>query len=350
MLDPFSATILKIYAAASGTVAWSDALVAIEDLTGSAGAVIDLIPTSVGVPPKTLAGSFTAENCAEYANSYQSICPRIRYALEHPSTQIQYDYLFMTEFEMDRDPVYHWFGKHGLRYYLASPIKATPAYLAYVSLQRTRKQGHASPDDVNLFNLVKPHLACAASLADQLGTLSSFARFSSAMFEASPNGLFALDGRGVILFANSRAERCLEAADGLRAIDGTLGTALATETAALDRLIQQAARADLPGGGGWARVSRLNGGPPYAIFVAPLSVVDDELLATSVKVLVIVHDTGEHRKADAAMLAGVYGLTNAEARLASALSAGHSIESAAADLGVRVTTARAPSSSPCSAR
>jgi DNA-binding CsgD family transcriptional regulator len=40
------------------------------------------------------------------------------------------------------------------------------------------------------------------------------------------------------------------------------------------------------------------------------------------------------------MLGGVYGLTEAEARLASALSAGHSIESAAANLGVQVTTAR----------
>ena len=117
MLDEFSATIDKLYAAASGHCRWRDALVAIEDLTGSAGAVIDLIPKSDMVRGKTLAGSFTEENCAEYARDYQAICPRIRHAVEHPGSDTQFDYLFMTETAMDRDPVYAWFGKHGLRYY-----------------------------------------------------------------------------------------------------------------------------------------------------------------------------------------------------------------------------------------
>jgi len=340
MLDRFSATIQLIYAAAGGGATWTDALVAIEDLTGSAGAVIDLVPKSANAPRKTLAGSFTAENCAEYASSYQSICPRIRYAIKNPSGETQYDYLFMTEFEMDRDPVYDWFGKYGLRYYLGSPVSETPGYLTYVSLQRTRKQGHASREDLQLFDLLKPHLSRAASLADQLGTLRTFASFSSAMFEASPNGLFALDDIGTILFANSRAEAHLKAADGICMTGGRLSAAHPSEQAALDRLIHESASAQQIGSGGWTRVSRLNGGPPYAIFVAPLNIQDEELLAQSVKVLVIVHDTGEHRKADLTMLAGVYGLTDAEARLASALSAGHSIESAAANLGVQVTTAR----------
>jgi DNA-binding CsgD family transcriptional regulator len=340
MLDRFSATINRIYEASSGACPWEDALVAIEDLTGCAGAVVDLVPKLNGIPRKTLAGSFTAENCAEYASSYQAICPRIRYAIEHQTGSTHYDYLFMTEFEMDRDPVYHWFGTHNLRYYLAGAVADTPSYLAYVSLQRTRKQGHASAQDIELFDLLKPHLSRAASLADQLGTLQSFARFSSAMFEASPNGLFALDGNGTILFANSRAEACLRAGDGLRSSGGRLTAALESEQAALDRLIRDAAAIDMPGGGGWTRASRLNGGPPYAIFIAPLKIQDEELLAQSVKVLAIVHDTGEQRQADAAMLAGVYGLTDAESRLASALSGGHSIESAAAKLGVQVTTAR----------
>ena len=338
MLDRFSATIQLLYAAAGGAAPWSEALFAIEDLTGSAGAVIDLIPKSAAILPNTLAGSFTAENCREYARSYQSICPRIRYAVGHPPGETHYDYLFMSELAMDHDPVYDWFGKYGLRYYLGSTVNATPSYLAYVSLQRTRQQGHASPQDVELFDLLKPHLSRAASLADQLGTLRSFARFSSAMFEASPNGLFALDAGGAILFANSRGEAHIRTADGLRSEGGKLSAFLPAECAALDRLVREAS-ADMAGGG-WTRVSRPSGGPPYAVFVAPLNVQDDELLAESIKVLVIVHDTGEHRRADAAMLGAVYGLTEAEARLASALSAGHSIESAAAKLGVQVTTAR----------
>jgi DNA-binding CsgD family transcriptional regulator len=214
------------------------------------------------------------------------------------------------------------------------------ATTAMWSLQRSKAQGDAQRPEIDLLELLTPHLARALTLADQLGTLDWFARFSSAMFEASPNAIFALDGSGTILFANSRAELCLQAADGLCSMDGTLGVALKSEQAALARLICDAAAAAPAEGGGWTRVSRISGRPPYAVFVAPLHIRDEELLAESVRVLVIVHDTGEHRHADVAMLAGVYGLTEAEARLASALSAGHSVESAAATLGVQVNTAR----------
>ena len=171
MLEQFSATVEKIYAASAGETPWAHALVAVENLTGSAGAVIDLVPTSEGIPRETLAGSFTEDNCAEYAGIYQAICPRIRFAMDHPDHGTQYDYLFMTETAMDRDPVYDWFGKHGLRYYVGSRVADAPNYLTYVSLQRTRRQGHVESGDVATFELLKPHLARAVSLADQLGPL-----------------------------------------------------------------------------------------------------------------------------------------------------------------------------------
>ena len=340
MLDRFSATIQLIYAAAGGGATWSDVLVAIEDLTGSSAAVINLVPKAPQIAPKNLVGSISAENVAEWERDYMAMCPRVAAGLAMPHASYICDYMILSEAEMDRNPVYDWYKRHGLRYFVGSTLADTPRYKVMWSLQRSAAQGHAQRPEIDLVELLNPHLASAASLADQLGTLSSFAKFSSAMFEASPNGLFALDGSGTILFANSRAESCLKSADGLRSVEGRLVAALASETVLLDKLIRQATQIDYPAGGGWTRASRLNGGPPYAIFVAPLNVRDDELLAANIKVLVIVHDTGEHRKADSAMLAGVYGLTDAEARLASALSGGHSIESAAADLGVQVTTAR----------
>ena len=340
MLDRFSATIQLIYAAAGGGATWEDALVAIEDLTGSAAAVINLVPKSAQFAPKNLVGSISPEDVAEYERDYMAMCPRVAAGVRMPQAPFICDYMILSEAEMDRDAVYDWYKRHDLRYFVGSAIAETSQYRIMWSLQRSPAQGHAQQPEIDLVQLLNPHLARAASLSDQLGTLSSFARFSSAMFEASPNGLFALDGRGVIAFANSRAETCLETADGLRSVDGKLAALLPSETACLNALVQDTAGTGPKAGGGWTRVSRINGGPPYAVFVAPLNVQDDELLAASIKVLVIVHDTGEHRKADAAMLAGVYGLTEAEARLASALSAGHSVESAAADLGVQVTTAR----------
>ena len=338
MLDRFSATIQLLYAAAGGAAPWSEALLSIEELTGSTAAVINLVPKATAVGPKNLVGNIAPENVAEWERNYMSMCPRVAAGLAMPNASYLCDYMIMSEAEMSRDPVYDWYKRHDLRYFVGSTLVDTPRYKVMWSLQRSPAQGHAQQPEIDLVELLKPHLARALSLADQLGTLESFSRFSSAMFEASPNGLFALDAGGAILFANSRGEAHIRTADGLRSEGGKLSAFLAAECAALDRLVREAS-ADMAGGG-WTRVSRPSGGPPYAVFVAPLNVQDDELLAESIKVLVIVHDTGEHRRADAAMLGAVYGLTEAEARLASALSAGHSIESAAAKLGVQVTTAR----------
>jgi DNA-binding CsgD family transcriptional regulator/PAS domain-containing protein len=339
VLEQFSATIEKIYSAAAGAIAWREALIAIEDLTGSAGAVIDLVPKVQSEPRKTLAGSFTEENCADYARDYQAVCPRIRHALQHPDLQTQFDYQFMTESGMDRDPVYHWFGTHGLRYYIGSAVAATPNYLAFVSLQRTRRQGHVGAGDVELFDLLKPHLAKAASLADQLGTLRDSDRLSSMLLEGLPQAVFALGADGVVLFANLRAERMLLDGDGLRVEGGRLTAATGDDQQLLDTMITSAMNPLSRPLGGWATLHRPSGRRPLAVYVSALP-RDSGFLGPSAKVLLLVHDPAERCCVDIAMLTSMYGMTQTEARLASALSGGHSIESAAAMLHMQPATAR----------
>lgn len=271
---------------------------------------------------------------------YQAICPRIRYAMENPRDEVQFDYLFMTEAEMDRDPVYDWFAKHGLRYYLGAPIADMTNYVGYLSLQRSRRQGHASDEDIALFNLLRPHIERAGSLADQLGTLRSYHRFGSAMLEALPQAVFALDRAGRLLFVNERGRRLANADDGLGCEGDRLRAARAAEQTALDRMIKAAADGAADHASGWLSLPRPSGRPPFAVFVAPLRVADEELLAAEARVLVLVHDLAEQRSADATTLVSLYGLTETEARLASALSGGHSLESAAALLGMQPATAR----------
>ena len=341
MLEQFSATIDKIYAAAADSARWSEALIAVEDLTCSTGAVVDLVPKGAAAGPKTLAGSFSEENCAEYARDYQAICPRIRYAMSNPAAGIIYDRMILSEAEMDRDATYEWFGRHGLRYFVGSQLGATQHHHIVWTLQRTRRQGHVDERDVLLVEQLKPHLARALSLADQLGTLRSNHRFSSAMFEAMPRAVFALGVDGQVLFANGRAGRLLALADGLRIDGGYLRLSIAVEQARLEAMIRSAI---VPLGqrpSAWTRVSRPSGRTAYALFVAPLQIEPgDELSEMQARVLVLIHDSSDHRCADVPMLKSIYGLTEMEARLASALSGGHSVQSAAALLNIQQATAR----------
>lgn len=340
MLDQFSDTIDKLYAAAADRGRWQDALHSIEDLTGSVGAVIGFVPKTPGEVGFNLSGRFTAEQCATYSKDYQPICRRTHYMIEHPDLDLVYDGLILSEQEMSTDPVYDWFGQHDLRYFVGSGLAATQQHFVVWTLQRSPGQGHVQRSDMELFKLIKPHLSRTLALADQLGTLTSFDRFSSAVLDALPQALFALDRRGKVLFANAAATALVDAGDGLLDVGGRLQTTSNTEQALLDRLISEAAYVRSGSGDGWLRVSRSNGGLPYAVLVAPLSVSDEQLIAAGAKILVVVHDTASCRRASVEMLTSIYGLTDTEARIASALSGGHSVDSAAALLVMKPSTAR----------
>lgn len=338
-LGSFSAAVESLYAAAGDPARWDDALRSIELLTGSAGAVFDLVPRSDTVAPRTIAGSFGPSECSTYARDYMPICRRIAFALQEPGGT-HYDYLHITEAEMDRDPVYEWFASYGLRYYIGSWVGESPNYRITFSLQRSRGQGHASDQDVALFDQLKVHVARALTLADQLGSLHSLERLGSAVIDGLPQAVFGLSADGRVVHCNSAAWRLLDNGDGLAIAGGRLRLICAAETAELDRLIAEASSMLPLARTGWARVSRPSGAPPYALFVAPLRIDDDQLLATRAKILVVVHDPWARRSADPQMLTAVYDLTDTEARLASAISGGHSLESAAETLNMRTATAR----------
>lgn len=343
MLDRLGSTIDKIYAAATDGARWGEALASIEDLTGSAGAVVGFIPKQEADCGFNLAGRFTEEQCAIYSSTYQPICRRTRYMIDHPELDVIHDSLLITEREMDRDPVYDWFGQHDLRYFVGTSLPATGRYQVVCSLQRSRGQGHVEAGDVDLFKLLKPHLARAVFLADQLGTLRTRQRFSLAVIEALPQAVLALDGQGRLLFANPAGHQLLVAADGIAIRGGRVVTAAPRDQRLLDNAMSRAIGDLALPAGGWAKISRPSGCLPYVAFVAPLhgAEQDQQMTEAAARLLVIVHDPGVAPLADTAMLTSVYELTEMQARLASALSGGHSVESAAALLRIQPSTARA---------
>lgn len=330
-----SRAIEKVYAAATDPRGWRDALAAVEDFTGSTGAVVDLVPVIEGARPHSFAGSFSPEDCLHYATHYQAICPRIRFARAHPEVPVQHDRMILSEHEMDRDPVYDWLGSHGLRYYIGAPVGHTGRHLAFLSLQRSRKQGPANADAIAALDMIRPHVAQALALADMLDMLSAHRSFSDAMLDAMPQAVFALDAQGVLLFANSAGEWMLQNSDCLGAVGGRLAVADRQAQAELDSLIRAAAGG---GRGGVMRLASTSGRRPRALRV---SAIRTEHHATFVQsaVLAVVSDPGRARL-DEAVAETLYDLTRAEARTAAALVEGHSIKSAAQALAVSPETIR----------
>lgn len=345
MLDQFSETIGKIYASATDGSNWSDALAAVEELTGCAGAVVHIVPKKPEARLHTLlgnsaAGYFLAEHVAEWTRDYASLCPRLAAAERWPDAPYYVDYMLMSERELDRDPVYAWYGSYGLRYFIGSRLTDDEDADIVWSLQRRREQGHAQQSDIDLFELIKPHLARALRLARQLGTVDSLESVNWNVFEALPQALFALDLSGRVVFANAAATGLMRSGRGLAIADGRLRGLHANEQRALDRLIAEAARMELRANSGLCKISRPDGGPPLAVSVAPIRSHGPEELQRSVKVLVVVSDPTARLRVNEEMLTSLYGLTETESRLAAAIAVGHSLESASVAMHMRVGTAR----------
>lgn len=331
--DQLSGTLEKIYAAAADPALWEEALRAIEDFTGSTGAVLDLVPKVPTTTPRTFAGSFSREDCSTYALNYMARCPRIAFGLAHPELPIHYDKLVLSESEMDRDPVYDWFGKHGLRYYVAGWVGDGQSYQAYLSLQRSRLQGHILPEGIAQFALLQRHVEQALSLALRLGTLEQQCRFGMRLLDALPYAVFALDGSGRIVFMNTLADQLVEHGDGLLAEGTHLACRLPGQQPLLDRLVAAALVADSGSvRGGWVRIHRASGRRCYLALVSQLAGGEELIDEFRPRLLVIVTDPDRSTVPDEQALRDLYGLTEAEARVAAQLAAGHSVQSAAAVL------------------
>lgn len=339
--EELSQTLEKIYAAAADPTQWDEALRAVEDFTGSTGAVLNLVPKHDGAPPVCLAGSFSDNDCAEYARDYMWRCPRIAFAQAHPETLIHYDSMVISESQMERDATYAWFGRHGLRYYVAGWIGETAEHKGYMSIQRSRRQGHAEQGHIERFSVILRHMSQAMALASKLGTLERQCRLGLHLLDALPYAVIALAADGSVLFTNGRADRLLARGDGLLVIDGRLQSRLVAQQAELDGLIVAALSPGLlDQRGGWARVRRSSGRRDYIALVSVLPEALGLLDSFRPKALFVVTDPDDGTVPAEQAVRDVWGLTAAEARLAVAIAGGHSVESASATLGVSRETSR----------
>jgi DNA-binding CsgD family transcriptional regulator/PAS domain-containing protein len=207
--------------------------------------------------------------------------------------------------------------------------------------QRSRQQGHVEPENVEQFKLILKHMAQALTLAVRLGTLDQQCRFDLALIDAMPQAVFALDRAGKVVMTNARAEGLLGEGDALVAFDGKLQCRLGSDQARFDSAVAAALdAATIEHKGGWVRIERMSSRRALMAFVAPLISSESPFGGVEPKALIIIGDAAEALAVDEKALHDLFNLTQVEARLACALSAGHSIESAAALFGVQPETVR----------
>jgi DNA-binding CsgD family transcriptional regulator len=194
--------------------------------------------------------------------------------------------------------------------------------------------------DVELLSALTPHLQRAFALQKRISRSATVNGALAGVVDRLPHGVVVVDEQRKILSMNPAAAGLLERGDDFVRRDGELQPreprSAAAFTAVVDAAIATTRGRHVQASGCTSIPSR-SGGPGMTVMALPLRGAKREAGAGAV----ILISTDEARPAvDEGLLGGLYGLTPAEARVASLLAQGQEIEQIARRLRISRNTAR----------
>ncbi|MGA8902411.1 helix-turn-helix transcriptional regulator [Bradyrhizobium sp.] len=242
---------------------------------------------------------------------------------------------FITPEEIARNPYYQEFlAPLGFRWGAMGLISA-PDDQWILTLQHSIAQGPFQQEELDQLAKLAPRLSSAASVASAIGF--SAAGAATEAFELSGTAVVQLDRGSQVIQLNKRAEKLLGV--GLRVINKRLVADQREATNALERALY----ALLWGSSGRSLLPPVPlprpGRRPLLAYPLSLSNLVENPFANC-RALVALIDLEQNDKAPDALLRSLFGLTAAEAKLASRLATGEAIEQAADRLGIAKDTAR----------
>jgi DNA-binding CsgD family transcriptional regulator/PAS domain-containing protein len=219
-------------------------------------------------------------------------------------------------------------------------LAAEPGYRRIISMSRPASLGDFGRADVTQCERLMPHLQRAARVMQRVEETNAVLSGFSGVLEQSPTGVLLLDRNGRLLFANRAARAMAATNDGFTLRNDGIMAVNDGEDGALQRLIAAAtgrlAQPEAPRGG-VMRLSRKSGKPDFAIAGAPL---DGEAFSPETAPTAFLLITDAASGAPKPLLRELFGLTEAEGRVAERLMQGDTPEQAAVVLGVKTSTAR----------
>jgi len=198
-------------------------------------------------------------------------------------------------------------------------------------------------EEVSLVRTLIPHLQRAVSLHRKITDLESQKSAATNALDHWSIGVILLDKQGRVLLTNRKAEEIVGQRDGLLLAAEGPCAALASETSALRRLIQDAISTRLGHGGksgGAIALSRPSLKRALNVLVTPLFPLSGLPAQRGAVVAIFVSDPESQEVRDEDVLRHLYALTPAEAALTGQLAAGEDMKRAAQTLEVSMNTAR----------
>lgn len=334
----------QIYEAAVEPEIWPSVLARLASETGSENVVLTLrFPRESDTGRFIFARPIDSEFIKSLQEHYWKLDPWRPYNLERSTGEVGLGRALVPLSELVKTEFYNdWMRPQ--KFLDSLNVTLVPRLLES-PLSAFRRPGNDYDDgDLDLLRALTPHFRQAVAID---GRLHQAARETDALGEALDHfstGVYVLDAKGRVLRSNRAAERIVADADGLSLCRNELAAARPADARALRKLIgcaTQTGNGNGLGAGGSLALERPSGRRPLMLLISPVRSIGANVIDHHAAALVFVSDPEQRVEPPLEALRRHWGLTRAEARVASLLAAGENLEDIAEQLRVQANTARA---------
>jgi DNA-binding CsgD family transcriptional regulator len=269
--------------------------------------------------------------------------PTVRYLVDNPTRTIVHDGLLTDQRDNDTRAYNDWHQRNvETRFHMVGQTRPVPGVQAGIALHRTRNAGRYESDDIGNFSILQRHLARSLAIGFRIGSLGAMQQVGTEWLDRNPAAVILLDEGGRTVFVNRSARAMQSKRDGIWLSADGIGLSRKQDDDKLQCIIGRTLAphpSPTMSSGSSMRASRPSGRRAYGIFVAPMSRQIAALSLFRPAVCVVIIDPDIQPALPVRRLQVIFGLTEAEARLASLLSAGRDLRSVATELQVTYGTA-----------
>ena len=320
-LEAFSRLTASIHEAALVPGPWGTVIHAVtREIGGTIGGFVMNDPWHRTTIAVSTADADAARTYHDYYGQLGPIVPAL--ATFAPGTVV-YDSMIMPIAAIRRTEFYNeWVRPQGVNdCSVGTPLSTGRTFSAFLLAPLAgRGAGDRLDTCSSLLPHLVPHLQVAVRTTRLVGTAADETDRWHVLLDRLVRPIYLLARDGKLIHANMAGEQLLRERDGLAVAQGLLVAPLSRETLAIRDIIGRAAAPDLPSGGSCA-VTRPSGRGRLVLTATPVPALrreDDGRFA----VAVLVSGLSPPSSAIQKLLAEIYELTPAEARLAQAIANG----------------------------
>ncbi len=331
----------RIYEAAAEPAAWQEVLETLAAQLRAVGPGLFLVDRDDPDHPFQVASGIDASWQAQYDAHFHRVDLRRQALQARPAGTVIAGHELVPDEVLLRSEFYQDFLRpQGFFHIAVAQVHKRRGRTGVVRLLRPRNAEPFGAEDLALLRALAPHLGRAMGVHLTLAEARMRWETLAVTLAHIAVGAVALDARARMLYANEEAEVLLDARDGLVLQRGELRAESSGDTAALHALLGQATGGVLAEAGGAMRVRRSSGAPDLSVRVVPVHGAASALGVPRAAAILYVRDPVHSARVTEASLRALFGLTNAEARVARRLVAGRTSPGVAGELGISLETVR----------